>query len=289
MRTESEMLALIIDTANQDERIRAVLLNGSRANPNALRDLFQDYDVVYIVRDPASFRRDPAWIDRFGDRMILQLPDDMHEPPPGEHDRFACLMQFTDGNRIDLTIFPLSRLAERKPDSLTLVLLDKDGILGPVAPPSDRDYLPRPPSARDYFNCCNEFWWCCPYVAKGLWREQMPYAKSMADQVVHGQLMKMLAWYIGIRTGFARNLGAEGKYFRKYLEPELWDLLQVTYADADYDCTWDALFAMGNLFRRTAVPVGEHFGFPYPFAEDRSVSAHLQRIRALPKDAKEFE
>lgn len=35
MRSEEEMFELIIATARQDERIRAVILNGSRANPNA--------------------------------------------------------------------------------------------------------------------------------------------------------------------------------------------------------------------------------------------------------------
>src|SRR5687767_507179 len=35
MRGEKEMLELILDTASRDERIRAVILNGSRANPNA--------------------------------------------------------------------------------------------------------------------------------------------------------------------------------------------------------------------------------------------------------------
>mgnify|MGYP000232474359 CR=1 FL=1 len=39
-------------------------------------------DVVYVVRETASFRDDPAWIDRFGERMILQLPDDMAATPP---------------------------------------------------------------------------------------------------------------------------------------------------------------------------------------------------------------
>ncbi len=50
MRTEKEMFGLILDTAREDERIRAVYLGGSRTNPNAAPDLFQDYDVVYIVK-----------------------------------------------------------------------------------------------------------------------------------------------------------------------------------------------------------------------------------------------
>ena len=35
MRSEEEMLTLIIETAREDERIRAVIMNGSRAKPNA--------------------------------------------------------------------------------------------------------------------------------------------------------------------------------------------------------------------------------------------------------------
>ena len=65
MRSEQEMLELIVDTARNDERIRAVILNGSRANPNAPRDIFQDFDVVYIVTDVVSFSYDYEWIKIF--------------------------------------------------------------------------------------------------------------------------------------------------------------------------------------------------------------------------------
>lgn len=48
MRSEQEMYDLILNTARQDDRIRAILLNGSRANPHARRDRLQDFDIVYI-------------------------------------------------------------------------------------------------------------------------------------------------------------------------------------------------------------------------------------------------
>ena len=38
MRNEQEMLELIVNTAKNDARIRAVIMNGSRANPNAPSD-----------------------------------------------------------------------------------------------------------------------------------------------------------------------------------------------------------------------------------------------------------
>lgn len=279
------MLELILDVARDDDRIRAVLLNGSRANPHAPRDIFQDFDVVYLVTKAGPFKRNREWIRRFGELMILQTPDDMLDPPPADQPGYAYLMQFADGNRIDLTIFPVDRHSERTGDSLTVVLLDKDGIVGPLPPPGERDYLPRPPTAKQFADCCNEFWWVSPYVAKGLWRQEFPYARFMLDQVLRTELMKMLAWYIGVQTGFSRNLGGFGRHFQRYLEPELWAQLQRTYADASFDNTWDALFAMGDLFRTVALAVAAHFGFPYPHDDDRRVNAHLRHVRALPRNA----
>jgi aminoglycoside 6-adenylyltransferase len=266
MRTESEMLDLIINTARNDERVRAVIMNGSKVNPNAPKDFFQDYDVVYIVTEKESFLVDPGWIKVFGELMILQLPDEMSDPPPEGKDIYGYLMQFADGNRIDLSLLLVSKLDKLGEDSLTLTLLDKDGILPQFPPPNDSGYLPKPPTAKAFFDCTNEFWWVSPYVAKGLWRHEIVYAKHMLDLYVREQLMKMLDWYVGMRTDFQKSPGKMGKYLEKYLESELWEHLMQTYLDADY----------------------EHFGFDYPYGDDERVSAHLRHVHELPRDAKEM-
>ena len=288
MRSELEMFELIIDTARKDDRIRAVIMNGSRANPNALRDIFQDYDIIYVVTDVASMKRNPDWIECFGELMILQLPDDMGESTPTKHYGYAYLMQFSDGNRIDLTLYPIDHLDQLEEDSLSILLLDKDGIIPPFPSSNDSGYLPKPPTTKQFADCCNEFWWVSPYAAKGLWREEITYAKYIFDLYVRKQLMKMLVWYIGMKTQFSKCPGKLGKYFEKYLETELWDLLMKTYAGPGYEETWDALLAMGDLFRITAKAVAEHFGFEYPSGDDQRVSAHLRHVRFLPKDAQEM-
>ncbi len=288
MRSESEMLDLIIQTAKNDDRVRAVIMNGSRLNPNAPKDFFQDYDIIYLVTEKESFLADPSWIKVFGELMILQLPDEMSDPPPEGKGHYAYLMQFMDGNRIDLSLYPVSKLHLLEDDSLTLTLLDKDGILPKYDPPNDSGYLPRRPTAKNFFDCANEFWWVSPYVAKGLWRHEIVYAKLMLDHYVREQLEKMLIWYIGMRTDFEVSCGKMGKYMEKYLEPDLWQMLMRTYADADYDHTWEALLAAGELFRRVAIPVAKHFDFTYPYGDDERVTAHLRHVWHLPRDAKEM-
>ncbi len=81
MRTEAEMYDLILSIANNDERIRAVYLNGSRTNPNAPKDIFQDYDVVYVVNEAKPFIEDKEWINLFGEILYMQYPDEHPDYP----------------------------------------------------------------------------------------------------------------------------------------------------------------------------------------------------------------
>jgi aminoglycoside 6-adenylyltransferase len=287
MRSEKEMLELILSTAREDDRIRAVILNGSRANPEVADDLFQDFDIIYIVTDVVSYKETPAWIERFGELMILQLPDDMGDHPSSS-DRYAYLMQFADGNRIDLTLYSVDRIDELTRDSLSVLLLDKDGIIEPFPPSNESDYLPAPPTQKSFGDCCNEFWWVSAYVAKGLWREEITYAKAVFDQYLRTELMKMLTWYVGVGSDFSINLGKFGRRLQQYLDPTLWVLLVNTYSDADIEHTWDALEAACRLFRTIACSVAEHFGFTYSRDEDENVSVHLKHVRQLPGDAEEM-
>ena len=104
MRNEEQMYALIMDTAKADARILAVYMNGSRTNPNVPKDLFQDYDIVYVVRKTKSFIEDRDWIHRFGTVLYMQYPDEHPDYPNDRENHYGWLMQFEDGVRIDLTV-----------------------------------------------------------------------------------------------------------------------------------------------------------------------------------------
>ncbi|MBN2909605.1 aminoglycoside 6-adenylyltransferase [Polycladomyces sp. WAk] len=286
MRSEKEMLDLILNFANDDKRIRAVILNGSRANPNAPRDLFQDYDIMYIVSSVDDFVQDRSWINTFGELIMMQTPDEKVFPPPDPNDgSFAFLMLFTDGNRIDLTFYPADNISELRLESTSLLLLDKDGILEPLPPASDKDGVPAPPAEKEFQDCCNEFWWITTNIAKGLWRKELPYVKYMYDRPARDALNAMLSWYIGTQTGFSVDTGKFGKYFEKYLDPKRWKAFVQTFPDGEYDNIWQSLFVMCDLFRETAIEVALHFGFPYPYDDDRRVTDYLKRVRVLPRDA----
>jgi aminoglycoside 6-adenylyltransferase len=287
MRTEKEMMDLIIGVAEKDERIRAVYMNGSRTNPNIQKDIFQDFDVVYVVKETKSFIDDRNWTSVFGEMAIMQLPDDNDNAWGGKHDfsRFyAWLMLFKDGNRIDLSMEIIEKALEgftKDYDKLTIVLLDKDNILPKCPPPSDEDHWIKKPTKEQYYAHCNEFWWCLNNVAKGIARDELPYAMWMFNVIVRETLEKMIEWHIGIKNNFTLSAGKQGKYFKKYMSAELYNMYKRTYSNGEYDNFWTAIFTACDLFKIIASQVGKYFDFIYNEDEEKGMIDYINWVRSL--------
>lgn len=83
MRTTEEMLELIIKVAKEDPDIRAVLMSGSRANKDCPVDQYQDFDIVYFVKDVQPYWDNMAWREeKFGKPILVQKPDSIELIPP---------------------------------------------------------------------------------------------------------------------------------------------------------------------------------------------------------------
>ena len=289
MRSEAEMMELILNVAQRDDRIRAVYMNGSRTNKNVRKDIFQDYDIVYVVRETKPFIEDKSWIDIFGERMYMQCPDEMDALLGKETHFEKCygwLIQFQDGNRLDLHVEPVgeSNILE---DKLCVILLDKDKILPEIPEATDEDYYVKRPTAEEYRVACNEFWWCLNNVAKGLWREEVPYVQEMYHFCIHPQLVKLMNWKIGYETDFSVSTGKASKYMYRWLPENVWDRFLQTYIGGKVEDIWKSVFICCDLFQETAHEVADYYGFPYHEEEARGSCDFLRRVHNLPKDAAE--
>ena len=289
MRTEGEMLDLILSTAKEDDRIRAVCLEGSRTNPNAPKDLFQDFDVVYVVGETGSFQQDRQWIDRFGERLYLQYPED-HPVYPSEKDRcYGWLMQFADGNRLDLHVSTLDWVLENDAkDSLFSVLLDKDDLFSGRKPADDSAHWVVRPDQALFSAVCNEFWWCLNNLCKGLWRQEVSYAQWVMNDLLRPELLTMLSWKAAMDHDFHISVGKCGKYLHRFVEEEVWEAFLSTYSGPDVGEMWAAGERMCDLFRQTATEVAEELDFSCDLTEADNSRAFFDRVRQLPRDAKEI-
>ncbi len=273
------MLDMLIDFARKDERIRLVTLEGSRTNKNIPRDSFQDYDVSYFVTDMDSFKEDEKWLDLFGKRIMMQKPEDMELFPPQLGNWFSYLIIFEDGNKLDLTLIPINEVEDyfSSSDGLVEVLFDKDSLIKNDVISSDRKYWIKEPTAREFDDCCNEFWMVSTYVVKGLARGEILFAIDHLHEIARPNLLRMMSWKVGVERGFTFSLGKNYKFIDHYLPQEDWETLLSTYCQDNTANMCKALFTCYDLFRKYSKDVADRLGFVYP-NYDVAITKYTQGI-----------
>ncbi|MGZ9794064.1 aminoglycoside 6-adenylyltransferase [Bacillus atrophaeus] len=279
MRSESEMMRLILDLGNRDKRIRLVTLEGSRTNKNVPRDRFQDYDISYFVTDIDSFKSNDEWLKHFGEMIMMQKPEDMELFPPELGDWFSYLMLFKDDSKIDLTLIPIDQMEQYFSDSdgLAEVLLDKDLRVKNTITATDERYHIKKPTAQEFDDCCNEFWMVSTYVVKGLMRKEILFAWDHLYEILRPNLLRMISWNIGIQHNFSLSVGKNYKYIQRYMDEKDWGHLLNTCVGDTYENKWKSLFGCYELFRKYSRTVAAQFNYDYPHY-DEQLSAYSMKF-----------
>ena len=253
MRIDQEILDVILQTAKKLQ-IYAVALSGSRTNPNASTDEFQDYDVVYVVDDLDNLTSDLSWLDLFGKRIIDQEVALDH--------RRLYLMLFEDGNRIDLTLCPKEHIKEWVDSEAGFTVLeDPEHLFEPYSPNLER-YWTSTATETDFEKSCNEFWWVSAYVVKGICRNQLIYATDHLYGICQQELLKVLAWQVASDRG-AVDIGKNCKYLFNYLPTEKEKEFSSLLDFASLDKIIQSLFATMQLFHQEAQSLAQKMGFDY--------------------------
>ncbi|ABR49485.1 adenylyltransferase [Alkaliphilus metalliredigens QYMF] len=287
MRTEKEMMDRILNTAKEDERIRAVVMNGSRVGNPSSKDCFQDYDIVYFVNDFEYFACNHSWIDIFGERIMLEMPSYKDYEVSDYNGRFNYQILFKDGNRIDLTFASIENIdTVIENDRVGITLLDKDGLLQSIVFSGVEVYFVSKPTKRAFENSCNSFWWILQNVAKGIKRRELPYAIKMLN-IARNDLDTVASWYIGMKHDFKVLTGKMGKYLERYLDENLWNLYKDTFPTGNYEDIWKSLFCACKLYRLLATEIADQFSYCYPYDDDKLMSEYLQHVKNLPDNPDE--
>lgn len=247
------MLDVILKTA-ETLQVEAVAMSGSRTNPKAPKDEFQDYDMVYVVDDLDNLTSDLSWLDLFGKRLIEQHVLLDH--------RRLYLMLFEDGNRIDLTLCSKEYIQEWVDSEADYTVLKDEKGLFEFYSPSPQRFWMSPASALDFKNSCNEFWWVSAYVVKGICRNQTIYATDHLYGICQQELLKVLAWQVASNKGTV-DVGKNYKYLFNYLpaekEKEFSNLLDFSSIEK----LTQSLFATMKFFHQEAQSLAQKMGFDY--------------------------
>ncbi len=291
---KDQIIGRLIQWAEEEASVRALLLTSTRAAPQAMVDRFSDYDVIVVVTDIHPFFDDRAWLGNFG--KVLVVYRDPIQLDRGV-EKFAYITQYEDITKIDFTLMPVElmrRVAEdsRLPEDLDVgyaVLLDKDHLTDGLKPPTYRAFIPLPPTAAAYLNVVEEFFHEATYAVKHLWRDDLMPAKYNLDHAMKQvNLRQMLEWRMEMDYDWSVKPSAYGKGLKKRLSPELWSQLENTYVGAEIEDNWRALFRTIELFRKVAIQVADHLGYAYPYDLDRRAMAYFQKAKNIDREAESF-
>jgi aminoglycoside 6-adenylyltransferase len=257
--------------------------------PVATVDILSDYDVILIVQDIHPLYEDRSWLGDFGDVLVVYW-DPIHPDPEYGLEKTANVTQYADGLKIDFTLWSVEYLQkivqapalQAELDAGYRVLLDKDNLTREMKPPTYRAYVPARPTNEVYQLLINDFFTDVPYVAKCLLRGELLPAKWCLDyDMKHVHLRPMLEWRMGVEHNWCVPTGSLGKGLKKKLPPEIWSRLEDTYAGANIQDNWEALFRTISLFREIAMEVGRSLGYRYPLELDQRVTAFVQRMQDM--------
>ncbi len=266
--------------ACREKHIKAVVLNGSRANPAAPEDNHRDYDLTFYVSDIKPFQDTLEWIGYFGKPLIKQV-----NPHPAEKrvlgaftEGYIVMVIYTDGSRLDMSFEPLTSLDLATMDSLSVVLYDETGLLADLPRPSDKDYRIGKPNADDFALVVNNFLWCSLNVVKGIKRGEVPYVKGMLDEQVRKMFLKMAAWQVAENHDWTINTGSYHKWLRRYMDTRTYQAYLSTYVGADLEANKQALIRLYHLFDAIASKLASKLDFTYNQAESDAVLSHMQAL-----------
>ena len=266
MRNYTEMINLILQIADTLE-VEAIALSGSRTNPQATKDEFQDYDVVYIVDDLEELISDLSWLDQFGNRLIEQHNRLGH--------RRLYLMLFEDGNRIDLTLCPKEYIQEWVDSEANFEVIKDDKGLFEAYQPNSKRYWTCPSTQEEFAATCNEFWWVSAYVVKAIRRNQLIYATDHLYGICQQELLKVLAWQLASDKG-AFDIGKNYKYLFHYLPAEKEKVFSAILNLSSIEKVSQSLFATMNIFDREAQSLAQKMGFDYDQEEAKKMMDYAE-------------
>ncbi len=259
-----EFFDMFIDYCKDNDDIRALAIQGSRVYSKHKIDELSDYDLIIIVKDIKKFTANEDWLRNFGDILVMQKPTDWYiDPYDYTSDQpFTYLVQYEDGNRLDINLYDKDNLERLKKDfEPREVILKKDNYSWFESISSDGFMVMHKPEEMEFSHTVNEFYWISLYVAKGIKRKELIYSREMYEHYFMSMLYKMIAFYVGIQTDFKKTIGKSYKYFSDYLNKSEMEELKSLLPKGDFPDIRDKLLKALEVFNRYAKYVSQELNY----------------------------
>jgi Streptomycin adenylyltransferase. len=257
--------------------VEAAILIGSRARADHPADEFSDYDFVFIVEDPKSYVYHSDWLQIFGSFYIS-----FYEPAVG--DGIERRVIFESGIYADFLFYTADQfkrgLKSKEFTSLFQYgyksLVDKKLILESLTRKFSEKSESLPPTADEFLNLVNNFWFHTVWTLKKLNRGELWSAKYCLDVYLKELLLKVIEWQTHCKKGWDYNIWHSGRFINEWADEHITRNLRYAFAQYEPESVRLALQITSQLFRELSTAVAEGLKYEYPQEAENFAATLIQ-------------
>lgn len=273
MEKYHEIKKRILEHAEKDADIKAIVAIGSSTRKDVKADEFSDLD-LFVVTSNVEKWHSGEYPKLFGNVSISFI-----EPTLGGEKEIRCI--YDDDKDVDMIIFTpehFEALVKEGAAECVMnrgydVLYDSMGcaelLEEHIKPGRSNPKI----SEAEFVNIVNDFYFHNIWASKKLKRGELWSAKMCVDSYLKNRLLKMLELYRHKSCGV--DVWHDGRFLEKWAGAEIIEELKMCFARYDEEDVRNALIATCKLFEKTSEKFAAAEGFEYPAQAKNCAKAYL--------------
>lgn len=273
-----DFLAKVVEWANRQPDIVALIMTGSRARPDGPVDALSDFDLEIFTSEPSQYTSSADWMREIEDVWV-------YLPTTSSRGCETRLVVFNGGEKVDFSILAVHVLEDAVQSQLLSdlyergfrVLIDKKRLASRLPVPSHSSPVRRPPTQAEFRATVEEFWFETSHIPKYLQRDDL-WVVKFRDWTMKELLLRMMEWHAVAKGGDRADVGHIGMRLKDWISADVWQRLNDVFARFDAADSRRALLATTTLFRDVATETADLLGYQYPDDVDDAISGYISEF-----------
>lgn len=272
----SDIKSHLIQHAEQDTDIKAVISVGSSTREEIKADEYSDLDLI-IVSDNVEVWYSGEYPNRLGDVSISFI-----EPTLGGGRERRCI--FNEDRDVDMIIFTPDQFECALKDGVAewvmnrgyKILYDNHSYEEMIVKYVHPGHSDPQMTEEEFINLVNDFFFHNIWAAKKLLRGELWSAKMCVDAYLKGHLLKIVEVYG--HSVQKKDVWHDGRFLDTWADDRIKDELKSCFAHYDRKDILAALKATNRLFERVAREIAVNNSYSFPDEAAACAQKYLENI-----------
>jgi aminoglycoside 6-adenylyltransferase len=277
----------LVAWAERRDDIRAAIIVGSRVRTDHPADEWADLDIALASTNAGRYHRDASWISEIANVWTMYKDPGgvtYHVLFEGGLDAGIAVVPVSQAKLATRVVplmrrfpgvtrrLPLGKKLERDIDDVAeyyrrgvRIALDKDGTAArflALFPARARRH--KLPTARQFQDAIDEFWFAIAWTAKHLWRGELWHARSSGSEGrLQALLLQMIEWQAWSVHGRDYDTWTDGRFIEEWADARVVAALPEVLPGYGRAAIESALRSLAALYSEISEETAKRLGFEY--------------------------